>query len=119
MLLTVKVALAQNTFPYDVQLTPITIANLPGLHSYAFAQYNGKWLIIGGRKDGIHARQPFNAFPNSQNNTNIYVVDVATQQFWSVTVNNLSTGLKEHLQATNMNFHQDGNTLYVIGSYAF
>jgi hypothetical protein len=119
MLLTVKVALAQNTFPYDVQLTPITIANLPGLHSYAFAQYNGKWLIIGGRKDGIHARQPFNAFPNSQNNTNIYVVDVATQQFWSASVNNLSTGLKEQLQATNMNFHQDGNTLYVIGGYAF
>ena len=119
MLLTVKVALAQNTFPYDVQLTPITIANLPGLHSYAFAQYNGKWLIIGGRKDGIHARQPFNAFPNSQNNTNIYVVDVATQQFWSITVNNLPTGLKEQLQSTNMNFHQDGNTLCVIGGYAF
>jgi hypothetical protein len=102
-----------------VQLTPIAIANLPGLHSFVFAQHNGKWLIIGGRKDGIHARQPFNAFPNAQNNTNIYVVDVATQQFWSASVNTLSTGLKEQLQSTNMNFHQDGNTLYVIGGYAF
>lgn len=119
LLLSVKVTLAQNTFPYDVVLTPITITNLPGLHSYVFAQHNGKWLIIGGRKDGIHARQPFNAFPNAQNNTNIYVVDVATQQFWTVSVNNLSTGLKEQLQSTNMNFHQDGNTLYVIGGYAF
>ena len=119
LLLSVKVTLAQNTFPYDVQLTPIAIANLPGLHSFVFAQHNGKWLIIGGRKDGIHARQPFNAFPNAQNNTNIYVVDVATQQFWSASVNTLSTGLKEQLQSTNMNFHQDGNTLYVIGGYAF
>jgi hypothetical protein len=119
ILLSSKVMLAQNTFPYDVQLTPIAIANLPGLHSYAFAQHNGKWLIIGGRKDGIHARQPFNAFPNAQNNTDIYVVDVATQQFWSTSVNNLLTGLKEQLQSTNMNFHQDGNTLYVIGGYAF
>lgn len=119
ILLLSKIVVAQNTFPYDVQLTPITIANLPGLHSYAFAQHNGKWLIIGGRKDGIHARQPFNAFPNAQNNTDIYVVDIATQQFWSAAVNNLSTGLKEQLQATNMNFHQDGNTLYVIGGYAF
>jgi hypothetical protein len=42
ILLSSKVMLAQNTFPYDVQLTPITIANLPGLHSYAFAQHNGK-----------------------------------------------------------------------------
>ena len=65
MLLSVKVTLSQNTFPYDVVLTPITITNLPGLHSYAFAQHNGKWLIIGGRKDGIHARQPFNAFPKA------------------------------------------------------
>lgn len=119
LLLSSIVTFAQNTFPYDVVLTPLTITNLPGLHSYAFAQHNGKWLIIGGRKDGIHARQPFNAFPNAQNNTDIYVVDVATQQSWSTTVNNLSTGLKEQLQSTNMNFHQDGSTLFVIGGYAF
>ena len=119
ILLSGKVTFAQNTFPYNVQLTPITIANLPGLHSYAFAQHNGKWLILGGRKDGIHARQPFNAFPNAQNNTDIYVVDVATQQSWSTSVNSLATGLKEQLQSTNTNFHQDGTTLYVIGGYAF
>lgn len=53
---------AQSSFPFDVVLTPINVTGLPGLHSYAFAQHNGKWLIIGGRKDGIHARQPFNAF---------------------------------------------------------
>ena len=43
---------AQTTFNYDVVLTPVNIAGLPGLHSYAFGQHNGKWLIIGGRKDG-------------------------------------------------------------------
>lgn len=114
-----KIVAAQNSFPYDVQLTPITIPNFPGLHSYAFAQHNGKWLIIGGRKDGVHARQPFNAFPNAHNNTFIYVVDVAAQQSWSASVNTLATGIKEQLQSTNMNFHQDGTTLYVIGGYAF
>ncbi|MBL0013552.1 MAG: hypothetical protein IPP30_07250 [Flavobacterium sp.] len=119
LLLSIIIANAQNTFPYDVQLTPITITNLPGLHSYAFAQHNGKWLIIGGRKDGVHARQPFNAFPSTQNNTTIYVVDVATQQLWSASLNSLPTGIKEQLQATNMNFHQDGNTLFLIGGYAF
>jgi hypothetical protein len=119
LILTSSSAITQNTFPYDVQLTPVTIANLPGLHSYAFAQYNGKWLIIGGRKDGIHARQPFNAFPNSQNNTTIYLVDIATQQTWSASLNTLPNGIKEQLQSTNMNFHQDGTTLYLIGGYAF
>ena len=114
-----KVGFAQSTFDYNVQITPITISTLPGLHSYAFAQYNGKWLIIGGRKDGVHARQPFNAFPNSQNNNLIYVVDIATQQTWSVSLETLATGLKEQLQATNFNFYQDGNSLYVIGGYAY
>jgi hypothetical protein len=110
---------AQNTFQYDVQLNPITIPNLPGLHSFAVGQSNGKWLIIGGRTDGIHARQPFNAFPDAQNNTNLYVVDVNTQQFWSTSLNTLATGLKEQLQSTNMNFYQDNDTLYIIGGYAF
>ena len=113
------VVLSQTTFDYQVQINPITIANFPGIHSYAFAQHNGKWLIIGGRIDGLHARQPFNAFPATSNNTNIYVVDIATQQFWSASVNVLPTALKEQLQATNFNFYQDENTLYVIGGYAF
>lgn len=110
---------SQTTFDYQIQLNPITIPNFPGIHSYAFAQHNGKWLIIGGRVDGIHARQPFNAFPATSNNTTIYVVDIAANQFWSASVNSLSTSLKEQLQATNFNFFQDGETLYVIGGYAF
>lgn len=119
LLFSSKTVVGQNSFPYDIQLTPITIANLPGLHSFVWAQHNGKWIIIGGRKDGIHARQPFNAFPNTQNNTDIYVVDIATQQSWSASVNILATGIKEQLQSTNMNFHQEGSTLYIIGGYAF
>ena len=110
---------AQSTFEYDVVLTPISVSGLPGLHSYAFAQHNGKWLIIGGRKDGVHARQPFNAFPDAQNNKDIYVVDIATQQSWSASVNSLPTGIKEQLQSTNMNFYQDGDALYIIGGYAY
>lgn len=110
---------AQSTFDYEVQLTPIVIPNLPGLHSFAFAQHNGKWLILGGRKDGMHARQPFNAFPENQNNASVYVIDSNTQQFWTASLSALATGVKEQLQSTNMNFHQDGNTLYVIGGYAF
>ena len=112
-------SIAQTTFDYDVVLTPVSVSGLPGLHSYAFAQHNGKWLIIGGRKDGVHARQPFNAFPGAQNNTDIYVVDIATQQSWSASVNVLPTGIKEQLQSTNMNFHQDGNALFIVGGYAY
>ena len=107
-------SISQTTFDYDVVLTPVSVSGLPGLHSYAFAQHNGKWLIIGGRKDGVHARQPFNAFPGAQNNTDMYVVDIATQQSWSASLNSLPTGIKEQLQSTNMNFYQDGDALFIM-----
>ena len=119
LFINVTVLQAQNSFNYTVSLVPVGIPNLPGLHSFAHAQYNGKWLVIGGRKDGIHARQPFNAFPESQNNTDIYVVDVNTKQVWSASVNTLPASIKEQMQATNANFEQDGNSLYIVGGYAY
>jgi hypothetical protein len=53
---------AQSPFEYALQIDSVTIAGLPGLHSYAFAVADNKWLIVGGRKDGLHARQPFASY---------------------------------------------------------
>ena len=111
--------IGQNSFNYAVELDPVDISDLPGLHSYAFGQHEGKWLIIGGRKDGMHARQPMFSFPQSQNNADIYVVDINAQQFWSASLDVLPAGLKEQLQSTNMNFYQEHDTLYIIGGYAY
>lgn len=119
LLLAFITGFSQTSFNYDVQINPISIPNLPGLHSYAFAQHNGKWLFLAGRTDGIHARQPFNAFPQGNNNTMIYVVDKATQQVWSASVASLPTALAEQMQSTNTNYYQDGNSLYIIGGYGF
>lgn len=119
MFILLSYSFGQNSFPYTLDLKPVNIPGLPGLHSYAHGQHDNKWLIIGGRKDGLHARQPFNAFPQSQNNTDIYVMDIQTLQFWSSTVNNLPSGIKEQLQSANMNFYQDGESLYIVGGYAF
>jgi len=113
------IAAKAQDFNYTVQLSPVAIPGLPGLHSYVFAQSNGKWLIIGGRKDGLHARQPNSSFAQAQNNTNIYVVDVAAKQMWSSSISSLPTGLAEQLQSTNMNFYQQDDTLYIIGGYAY
>lgn len=109
---------AQTHFPYTLSLAPVAVEGLPGLHSYAFGQYDGKWILVGGRKDGIHARQPFNAFPPSQNNTTIYVVDIENQLVWSAPLAGLPSMMAEQLQATNTNFHQSGDTLYIAGGYA-
>ena len=110
---------AQSSFFYEVELVPLSVPGLPGLHSYTYAQTDSLWVVMGGRFDGIHARQPFNAFPASNNNDSIFVVDIKNQNYWSVSINTLSVSIMEQLQSGNMNFYQDGDSLYLIGGYAY
>ena len=88
------------------------IPNLDGLQAYAFGQDNGKWLLVEGRLDGLHERQPFAAFDVAGNNNNLIVVDPQTKQIWSMGLTSLLTAIQEHLSSTNMEFHQSGDTLY-------
>ncbi|HAY33640.1 MAG TPA: hypothetical protein PK536_02150 [Ignavibacteria bacterium] len=120
LLFVVNVNFAQkDNFKYSVSIKPVSIPNLPGLHSFVTAHSNGKWLVIGGRKDGSHARQPFRAFPGDENNTLIYVIDVKAKKYWSASVNELPISLKEQMQSGNMNYFQDGKILYITGGYAY
>lgn len=104
---------------YNIAVKPHQITNLPGLQSFVWAKQNYQWLIIGGRLDGLHRRQPNTAFAASGNNTNIYLVNTLTNQTKSVSVNVLPTSIAEQLQSTNMEFHQHGNTLYLVGGYGY
>ena len=64
---------SQNNF--NLTIEEGTLADGPGLQSFVVGKHEGKWLLIGGRKDGLHQRQPFAAFLASDNNTTAYVVD--------------------------------------------
>ncbi|MEY3741763.1 MAG: hypothetical protein RL371_665, partial [Bacteroidota bacterium] len=108
-----------NNFPFEVVLKADSIPGFNGLHSFAYGQRDGKVLLIGGRPEGIHARQPFNAFPASLNNQILQVLDLQTKQYWSRSLAELSVSLQEQLQSTNMNFYQDGNFLILAGGYAY
>ncbi|MEZ4987665.1 MAG: T9SS type A sorting domain-containing protein [Saprospiraceae bacterium] len=112
--------LAQDTsFGYEVQVVPIEIPNFEGIHSFVHAQHQSYWLILGGRRDGLHARQPFNSFPAAYNNTRIELVEPESGSIWSADIHTLPTELQEQLQATNMQFFQNGATLVIVGGYAF
>jgi hypothetical protein len=109
----------QHPFPYEVQITPIEVEGLYGHHSYAFGNYQYHYLLVGGRRDGIHARQPFNAFPKKYNNTDLVLIDLYNNTTIYFPTNKLKTSLQEQLQSSNMIFFQDGNLLYIIGGYAY
>lgn len=108
-----------DNFTFDVEIVPVDLPDLPGIHSYAHAQHEGKWLIIGGRLDGLHARQPFNSFPAGSNNTFMLVVDLAESAVYSASVDQLPTALAEQFQSSNINYHQVNDVLYLLGGYAF
>ena len=40
---------------FTLSLDTVTVSGLPGLHSFAFAEHDGKWLLLAGRRDGLHA----------------------------------------------------------------
>lgn len=105
--------------PFSVHLEPMNISGLGGLQSYAVGQHAGKWLILGGRLDGLHRRQPFAAFDIAGHNNQIIVVDPIAQKKWSAPLSSLAAGLQEQLSATNMQFYQEGDYLYCIGGYGY
>lgn len=104
-------AQSNDSFPFSVEIIPVAIPDLPGIHSFAQAQHEGKWLIVGGRLDGLHARQPFNAFPAESNNTFMIVVDIEQATVYTASVDALAPAVAEQLQSSNINFHQVGDVL--------
>src|SRR5438094_699992 len=44
----------QGQLPFQIQITPVAMANAPSLQSAVSAQADGKWLFLGGRTSGLH-----------------------------------------------------------------
>ncbi len=117
-----SVQLAAADVPYTLSLKPIEIAGLPGLHSYALASYGGKVVVVGGRTNGLHnfpsSAKEEPAFPTKQANDVIYVVDLAGGKLTGQkTTRNLPDALAKHLRATNAQYAQEGDWLYIVGGY--
>jgi hypothetical protein len=107
------------TFPYTIHIDSIRIPELGGLQSYAFGQHDGKWLIIGGRLDGLHRRQPWASFDIAGHNNQILVIDPINGKTWKTSIDGFDGALKEQLSSTNMQFFQKGDQLYLSGGYGF
>lgn len=120
LLLTLTVgSVFSQTAPFQIALQTTTISGLGGIQSFAWGQHNGKWLIVGGRLDGLHRRQPFAAFDLAGHNTQLIVVDPVSLQKWSAPLSSLPTGMQEQFSSTNMAFYQKGDYLYLIGGYGY
>ncbi|WZO97975.1 hypothetical protein EP7_005027 [Isosphaeraceae bacterium EP7] len=115
------VATSKN-LPYSVSLEQVSMPSVPSIQSPVAAQYGGKWLVFGGRTNGLHGFDPtgLTSFPPLYQNNDIFVIDPATGQVWSEswTQTGLPSSMTASLASTNQEFYQKGNRLYAVGGYS-
>ncbi|MBL9163263.1 MAG: hypothetical protein JNL18_11055 [Planctomycetaceae bacterium] len=118
--------------PYKIGLREVDFgaAPLPLLHSYAAGTYDGKWVLLSGRSNGVHdlAQSGQGSFPPAAQNRDVWVIDPVTKQSWHRSLGDPGTGVNDpasglspfqilSLSATNNQFEQVGDRLYVSGGY--
>ncbi len=120
ILLSVSINSRADNDPYAIEVERIYIPGSPAIHSFAFAEMNGKWLFVGGRTNGLHGFNPGDAFPKQYSNKNIFVVNPNTLKTFSKNIfSDCSYNTADPLRSTNMQYFQDGNKLYLIGGYGY
>lgn len=107
------------SIPFSLDLQQIDAPGLPAIHSFAKAQSGDKWLIVAGRVDGMHSFFPNLAFTPDQANNNIMVIDTSSWSVWQSSLFNVPYEIRQALSATNPEYYQLGNYLYVIGGYGY
>jgi hypothetical protein len=116
-----------NTDPFLVEASEdisTQFMGAPRLHSFAWAQWDGKWVFIAGRTGGYHGvGQRDVDFPRTGANQRIWVMEPpgsGAAKVYSFPVADLPSSLaavKNQWLATNLLHFQDKETLYLAGGY--
>lgn len=104
---------------FEVGVEPMDWVPSIGLQSFAWAQQDGYWLLVGGRLDGLHRRQPFASFDIAGHNKQLMVLQPSTGKIWTAALTELTTPIQDQLSATNMAFITEGEYLYIAGGYGY
>ncbi len=94
---------------FELEIVPFEIENLPSMHAYAFAQHDGKWLIIGG----LTGEEPYSSYLNYD----LLLIDPVKEKFWTYPAKFAELNIEEpeHLAACFSASQQVGNYLYIVG----
>lgn len=91
----------------------------PAVHSFAHGVLDSLVVVVGGRTDGLHRRQPSVSFSPDANNTDVIVFDPVRGTALRRTVLDLDVDIADHLQSTNQLFYSVDGKLVVIGGYGY
>ena len=110
-----------DSLPFSISIEEIdsSIADLPGIHSFAYAKSGSRWLIVTGRIEGLHGFSTNNSFESVYANSNLLVIDTSNWQLYTFPVDSLDSIYHSILRSTNTQFYQDGNNLFILGGYTW
>lgn len=117
---TLSPILPETSLPFSIEIAEAPFSLPTGLQAFASGVYQGKWVFIAGRTNGLHGFDNIgNNFPPNFQNTTVYIVDPATgtSQSRSLNGSDLTQDQIDDLSATATEFFQKGSTLYVVGGY--
>lgn len=104
-------------FKYAIEIDTVAIPQMGGIQSFSVGQWNGYWLIVGGRLDGIHRRQPWASFDEAGHNRDLIVLSPELKKVWKSSLSTFPLDLQEQLGSSNIQFIQKDSTLYLAGGY--
>lgn len=104
---------------FKLHLEPIQINGFGGLQSYSYGQNENDILLVGGRLDGLHRRQPWASFDLAGHNDQLMVINPETGEMWKQGLSGLPVEFRDQLKSTNMCFNQKGDYLFIAGGYGF
>jgi hypothetical protein len=103
--------------PANVSLESVSWANWPALQSFAIGEWQGEWLVVGGRTDGLHQRQPWAAFSSAGQPQTLWVLNPQTGGMWSVPTDSLPMEVRDQFKSTNLQAATLGDWMYLTGGY--
>ncbi len=110
----------QAQFYYNTYLEKTNWPRHPKIHSGVIVPYGEKWVIIGGRSNGLHGYQTPSAFPADGIQDSIFVANPVDLSVKSVSISSIiDVNIREQLSSSNMLFYKDGNQLYIAGGYGY
>lgn len=118
---TVSPVLQGDQLPFRLSLELESFSLPTGLHSFVSATYEGKWLLLAGRTDGLNDFADPNNFSAASQNRTVYVIDPEQGTVHSRSLADPASGLTpqqiDSLSVASAQFYQHKKTLYIAGGY--
>lgn len=103
----------------EITLHPINWPTLTGLQSYTWGSVGEDYIVMGGRLDGLHRRQPFASFDIAGHNTQIQLLQPNNSNIVSINTSDFPMEVQEQMHSTNACFTQQGQYLIIAGGYGY